>query len=243
MKSIIICEGPTDSVLMQYYMRTVNGWNEGQESKNKPKEFEKSWSRDFQKNGNTLRIICAGGCSRMPLLLSKILDNNCLAAAESEVYSKIVYLTDNDEEQTKEDVFSSLKETCNTVTDFANNAWSSIKFENDRINEVEVKLLPLVIPFSEQGAIETFLLEAIRDGDEYDASVINRGNKLVDDIASDSDKKYLKHRRDITKAKFNVFFSIAAPAEQFTQRQDILKNINWEQYETIRKCFAELRKL
>ncbi len=89
MKSIIICEGPTDSVLMQYYMRTVNGWNEGQESKNKPKGFEKNWSRDFQKNGNTLRIICAGGCSRMPILLSRILENNRLASKESELYLKL----------------------------------------------------------------------------------------------------------------------------------------------------------
>ncbi len=106
-----------------------------------------------------------------------------------------------------------------------------------------MKLLPLVIPFDEHGAIETFLLETLKDGDKYDASVIDRGNKLVDDVASDSEKKYLKHRRDITKAKFNVFFSVAVPAEQFTQRQDILKNVSWEQYDNFRECFKELRDL
>ena len=51
MKSLIICEGPTDFILLQYYMRKVNGWDEGQESKDKPKGFEKSRSRDFSKDG------------------------------------------------------------------------------------------------------------------------------------------------------------------------------------------------
>lgn len=29
MKSIILCEGSTDFVLLQYYMRTVYGWEDG----------------------------------------------------------------------------------------------------------------------------------------------------------------------------------------------------------------------
>lgn len=241
MKSIIICEGPTDFVLMQYYMRKVNGWDEGQESKNKPKGFEKSRSRDFQKNGNTLRIICANGCSRMIPLLSKIIESNSLASLEDELYTRIVYLTDNDEEQTKENVFSKLKETWNTSMDFSNNAWTLISVVNDRIGDYEVNFLPLIIPFDEQGAIETFLLKTLKDADGYDASVIDRGNVFVDTIASEN--KYLKHRRDITKAKLDVFFSVRNPAEQFTQRQDILKNIPWEAYENIQESFKELKKL
>ena len=219
MKSIIICEGPTDFVLLQYFMRKVNNWDEGQESKNKPKGFEKSRSRDFQKGENSLRIICADGCSRMPLLLSKILENNFLASSSDEVYSKIVYLTDNDEEQTKEEVFLNLKKIWNTQTDFVNNSWTSMEIDNERLDDLSVDFLPLVIPFEETGAIETFLLQTLASAKKYDASVIDRGNKFVDLIASENE--YLKHRRDITKAKLDVFFSVKTPAEQFTQRQNI----------------------
>lgn len=241
MKSIIICEGPTDFVLLQYFMRKVNNWDEGQESKNKPKGFEKSRSRDFQKGENSLRIICADGCSRMPLLLSKILENNFLASSSDEVYSKIVYLTDNDEEQTKEEVFLNLKKIWNTQTDFVNNSWTSMEIDNERLDDLSVDFLPLVIPFEETGAIETFLLQTLASAKKYDASVIDRGNKFVDLIASENE--YLKHRRDITKAKLDVFFSVKTPAEQFTQRQNILKNVPWEQYENIRESFKELKKL
>ena len=241
MKSIIICEGPTDFVLLQYFMRKVNNWDEGQESKNKPKGFEKSRSRDFQKGENSLRIICADGCSRMPLLLSKILENNFLASSSDEVYSKIVYLTDNDEDQTKEEVFLNLKMIWNTQTDFVNNSWTSMEIDNERLDDLSVDFLPLVIPFEETGAIETFLLQTLASAKKYDASVIDRGNKFVDLIASENE--YLKHRRDITKAKLDVFFSVKTPAEQFTQRQNILKNVPWEQYENIRESFKELKKL
>lgn len=180
MKSIIICEGPTDFTLLQYYMRKVNNWNEGQKSTFNPKGFENARKRDFVKDGNLLTIICANGCSRMSLLLSKVIELNSLAT-------------------------------------------------------------PLVIPFDENGAIETFLLQTLKKENEYDASVIERGNKFVDEVASE--KKYLKHRRDITKSKLDVFFSVRTPAEQFTQRQNILKNIPWEEYENIRECFKELKKL
>ena len=241
MKSIIICEGPTDFILLQYYMRKVNGWNEGHESKNKPKGFEKSKSRDFQKNGNVLRIICADGCSRMPNLLSKIIESNTLASSQDEFFSKIVYLTDNDEEQTKEDVFQKLSDVWNCSSDFSNNSWTKIKTDNEILNHPEIDFLPLIIPFYEQGAIETFLLQTLASAKKYDASVIDRGNKFVDLIASENE--YLKHRRDITKAKLDVFFSVKTPAEQFTQRQNILKNVPWEEYENIQKSFKELKKL
>lgn len=241
MKAIIICEGPTDFMLLQYYMRKVNGWDEGQESKNKPKGFEKSRFRDFKKNENILRIICADGCSRMSTLLEKIVENNSMAASQDEIFSKIAYLTDNDEEQTKEDVFSKLNKVFKNQINFVNNSWTSIACKSEIMGELEIDFLPLVIPFDEQGAIETFLLQTLAKADEYDASVIERGKNFVDAIAREG--KYLKHDRDVTKAKLDIFFSVKTPAEKFTQRQNLLKNIPWEQYETVRDCFKELRNL
>lgn len=63
-----------------------------------------------------------------------------------------------------------------------------------------------VIPFEENGALETFLLNAISQNDEYDKEIINKGNIFVDEI--DSEKRYLNRRRYITKAKFDVYFSV-----------------------------------
>ncbi len=246
MRSIIICEGSTDFTLLQYYMKKVHSWSEcgkGGKSTFNPKGFDKSKSRDFSKNENLLTIISAGGCAGMPNLLLQILLRNLASMNDDEIYSKVVYLTDNDEEQTKEDVFSNLKKVCGEVGvcgEFANNEWSEVELEN-KFCDAKVEILPLVIPFNEKGALETFLLETLRKNNEYDASVIDRGNAFVDMIASE--KCYLKHRRDVVKAKLNLFFSVKTPAEQFAMRQDILKNIAWEEYENVQMCFKELANL
>jgi hypothetical protein len=108
---------------------------------------------------------------------------------------------------------------------------------NDFISE----LLLLVIPFEENGAIETFLLGAVSKQDAYDAEIIKKGNLFVD--SADPELKYLTHRSLKTKAKFDVYFSIRTPAKQFRMRQDILKNVPWEEYENVREVFKELQKL
>lgn len=55
----------------------------------------------------------------------------------------------------------------------------------------------------------------------------------------------LKHRRaNMTKDdKFDVYFSIRTAADQFTERQNILKNIPWEQYTHIQTVFQHLSEL
>ena len=73
------------------------------------------------------------------------------------------------------------------------------------------------------------------------AEIIRKGNDFVD--IADPDSKYLKHRSLKTKAKFDVYFSIRTAAKQFRMRQDILKNVPWEDYENIREVFKELSKL
>ena len=50
-------------------------------------------------------------------------------------------------------------------------------------------------------------------------------------------------RRTITKAKFDVYFSIRTPVEQFGERQNILKNVPWEEYPKIQQDFRLLGDL
>lgn len=99
----------------------------------------------------------------------------------------------------------------------------------------------MVIAFTTEGAIETFLLEAIADKDEYDKKIINRTNSFVEQI--DKERRYLNARRTITKAKFDVYFSIRTPVEQFGERQTILLNIPWEEYPKIQHDFRLLGDL
>lgn len=66
------------------------------------------------------------------------------------------------------------------------------------------------------GAMETFLLNAISEHDLYDADIIKKGNSFVEEV--DPERRYLTKRRYITKAKFDVYFSVRTAAEQFAER-------------------------
>ena len=103
------------------------------------------------------------------------------------------------------------------------------------------RILLLLIPFEETGALETFLLNAIGKDNSYDNNIIQKGNSFVDTI--DPEKKYLNSRRYITKAKFDVYFSVRTAAEQFSERQNILKGVKWEEYELIQNSFKKLKEL
>lgn len=89
--------------------------------------------------------------------------------------------------------------------------------------------------------METFLLDAVGKSNPYDAKIISDCNQFVDNV--DNQKKYLNKRRYITKAKFDVYFSVRTAAEQFVERQNILKNIPWEDYTSIQKSFEKLAEL
>lgn len=106
---------------------------------------------------------------------------------------------------------------------------------------IEFSLLLLVIPFEESGAMETFLLNAVAMEDFYDKTIIDSCNCFVESI--DPERKYLKSRRHVAKAKFDTYFSIRTPVEQYAERQNIFKNVRWEQYNNIQKAFQKLREL
>lgn len=75
----------------------------------------------------------------------------------------------------------------------------------------------------------------------YDKKIIDDCSNFVENI--DPDKNYLKKRRHITKAKFDVYFSIRTAMEQFKERRNILRDVKWEEYVMIQETFQELEKL
>ena len=244
MRSVILCEGSTDFVLLQYYMRKVYGW----EYKNNYSVLINGYKERkcvFKKDHSELNIIGCGGCSRIPGGLQFILDSNSLSA-EDEAYNRIVIITDRDEVETESEFETIIatelgKQQIEWKDDISNDKWIDFHYENGQGDNCNAKLLLLVIPFEDTGAMETFLLDAIGKANPYDAKIISDCNQFVDNV--DNQKKYLNKRRYITKAKFDVYFSVRTAAEQFVERQNILKNIPWEDYAEIQNSFKKLDDL
>lgn len=197
------------------------------------------------KDDNTVSIIGCGGCNRLiPCLNYELMLNSVSALGEA--YDKIVIITDRDEVLTEQEFSEQIEYQIKVYNGkysglITNNEWMEFSFINGYGDELKTKLLMLVIPFEETGAMETFLLNAIAEQDEYDKYIINQCNAFVDNV--DNQRKYLNKRRYITKAKFDVYFSVRTSAEQFNERRNIIKNVAWEKYPLIQNSFDKLGEL
>lgn len=245
MKSIIICEGETDFVFLQHFMIKVNGWKDSKQKSNPSfkSSVSNSLSRDFFKDSNMLTIISCGGCGNIKTVFEEVIRRNENEIEDSERYSKFVILTDNDEACVKEKIISELNDSLKNKVQICNNKWTTLTFEDTVHNQFDSKLLLLIIPFDENGALESFLLESISKENTYDAEIIKKAKEFVDN--ADPEKKYLSHRGFVTKARLYAYFAIRIEptVNQFRERKNVLTNIPWEKYENVRTVFKELKKL
>lgn len=244
MKSIIVCEGGTDLALIQYFMEKANNWIYN-DNKKEISYFKDS--KNFKKENDRLTIASAGGCSKIPKCFEGVIEKNRYSTLEEEKFDNIIIISDRDEIDTLDDFEKSIKSAFinNDIEiediNIDNNEWVSITCVNGRQTNINFRVLLLIIPFEETGAIETFLLNAISANDIYDKQIIEKSNLFVDDI--DQEGRYIKKRRYKTKAKFDVYFSVRTPLEQFVERRNILKSIPWEEYEEIQTSFKKLNEL
>lgn len=165
---------------------------------------------------------------------------------KQEAFERVIIITDHDEIGTESEISKKveniLAEGNVIITDkVSNDKWIECTYKNGHGKELQSQFLLLVIPFEKTGAMETFLLDAVSKKDEYDSEIIRKGNGFID--RTDPEKRYLSKRRYITKAKFDVYFLVRTAATQFVERQDILKNVEWEDYAALQTGFAKLGEL
>ncbi len=228
MKSIILCEGYTDCILLQYFLRKAYGWKDGGRDLILEKKFKPM--RVLKKTNDILKIGGCKGCTELLSKLSFVLDMNNISADDGAEFERIVLITDRDEQNTEQNFISGIMNVLSDnhvrVKGLSNNQWCDGTYINGRGKELQMKLL---------------LLDSVAADDPYDAGMISKCNLFVDHI--DPQKRYLHQRRHVTKAKFNVYFSVRAAEEQFVERQSVLMSVKWEQYSGIQKDFRKLGAL
>ena len=116
-------------------------------------------------------------------------------------------------------------------------------YESESMEQLLKKAGFEIIPFDENGALETFLLSSIAKQDEYESQIIKKSYDFVEH--ADPEKRHIDARSFKIKAVFYSYFAICIEPskKQFSQRDAIFKSVPWEQYENIRDCFKELRNL
>ncbi len=228
-------------------MREACQWNDDKTRQNGILRMPKQKSRNLIKNSDILTIMAAGGCSRLADGLKMVLNRNLLSRPDlSDIYNKIVIITDRDEIDTEQEFIQKIQQIITqygkiNALSITNNSWVSCSMCNQVGLSIDFSFLLMVIPFEENGAMETFLLNAISNDEPYDKIIIDKCSQLVEE--ADPERKYLTSRRYITKAKFDTYFSIRTPVEQYAERQKILKSVKWEEYTGIQNAFQKLGEL
>ncbi len=229
-------------------MREVHNWEEDISLQKGVAKISKQKSRIFKRGNDFLTIMATGGCSRIIEGLNLALDRIIQASPPFDMaFKKIVIITDNDEIDTingfVSDVEKKLKSrNVDIEAKIENKKWNKCKVKTSVGEQLDFQIFILVIPHDHEGAMETFLLDAISKNDDYDRVLIDRCKEFV--RKSDPENRYLNKRCYRTKAEFSTYFCIRTPADAYQERNSLMKkSIKWSDYALIRNEFAFLKDL
>lgn len=96
------------------------------------------------------------------------------------------------------------------------------------------------MPFDKQGALETFILDAICEFGEEEAYIVNKSREHVNGFKLIN---YLNNQRLKVKGELAVTLGTMFPQKTFTPIDSMLKEINWEEYKTIQEGFRKLEEI
>lgn len=242
MKKIILCEGKSDAVLISYYLIKTNNWEFNSKSKLKKLNFSnENESFDwYKREDDNLAIWGVGGKDNFEVALKKIYDLNFLASSPQEIFSSIVIIADRDNLSINEKIH----EFISILSDFniqsqGNNVWSSAAYNDSFGVTKSINIGFVIIPFTKEGALETFLLNALSE-DSNRETIVTESREFVYTL---NPNPFLSTPRLQLKAWLAVSLAIFSPEKVFNKIDEVLQQINWEEYITIQQGFALLNDL
>lgn len=243
MKSILLCEGKSDAILVSYYLNKVKGWEfYGKKDKRKViipiRNNENEEANWYRLGDDILSIWGIGGQSNLKYAIEQVLIINKLADRE-DAFNKIIILTDRDNSVNDEGLLNELSEYLEEVN-LQNNEWVDKEYTNEFQDVIEVKILPIIIPFNKSGALETFILDAICEMGEEEKQIVDKSKEFISGFDL---MNYLHTQRLKVKGELAVTLGTLFPQKTFTPIDSMLKNINWEEYKTIQEGFIKLEEI
>lgn len=244
MKFVILCEGSDDLWFIAYYLHKSCGWNididkdTWKKYKLPLKSHQEALYIINGDNRNSGIIISVGGQDRLKAKIDDILKIN--ETFPQDPIDAVIIFRDCDD-RNQEDIARSMNSWFGDTVNLNNNTVSVIRKEIDEI-DVNISILPTVIPFDEQGAVETLLLKTIEDRDNDGSFVADHARRYIDE-AKLHVTKYLFHNRLVTKAKLSAAIAITNPDHSTRLFGELMDGSDWEKSPQIQKHFEEILKL
>lgn len=246
MNTVILCEGKTDAVLLSYYLNKVCGFevvkgkvnNQLTLGQNKGNEFF-SW---YRRDTDYLAIWGIGGKDCFKKATAEFF-NVLKKSPDTMNYDTIAIVCDRDLEKNDAIVlseFSGLFFDANMI--FENKQTHVGEYYNSFGEKRIISTFALIIPQERFGALETVLLEALKEND-YDRKIVEKSDDFVNEIRGDA-AQYIKTDRLALKAKLSTVFAIMTPEKVFNFIDELLvTTVKWEEKEYLNELFGELVEL
>lgn len=234
---VILCEGKTDSVVINNVMSSVGF--EYINKKNKLSKFKllKNQNVDyFENNNDILAIWNVAGYNNIKSSVEEIIKLN-KADKVVDILS-IVVDRDFDNVSEIEDEISSYFEG---NTKLENKIWKEYQF-TDGFGEIkQLKILLTIVPDKDFGAMETILLNALSDEGEDQKNLVNDVEKFIVEL-EEKENIYLNKKRNVIKAKLGCTVNIMDPERTFSDIIPVFKNIAWNEKSVVQEHFKELKE-
>lgn len=249
MNTIILCEGFDDAYILGYYLHKTNGWVRV-DSPNFPEnyKFPKVNKRNqgieyYEKGHNKLAIWSVGGNESYDKAFKFIARTN---AEHPDIgISNLFVLSDRDDlsiEERLSNISTTLAKYEISISRLLNNEPTVYTYSIED-ESYELNIIPIVIPFDDEGALETILMNAIKESTDEDGFIVNQAYRYVEDIKQNRIvTSYLQKSRLILKAKFSSVISITNPDRSTTTFNNLLMSHDWERSKSIKMHFSAIDK-
>lgn len=239
MRTLILCEGKTDAVLLSYLLGKEAGWKYTRE-KNLwmiDEDDRRDESANWYKRGKDYILICGvGGKTNFGNYFLNNLYQPILQEAHK--IDRLVYVIDKDNdciEDLKNKIEADLQPICNNIII---GEWAENVFIDPFGMSKKIDILALIVPENQEGALENVLLDAISER-EYDKNLVDKSILFVEEI-KDEAREYIINSRLELKAKLSVVFAIRSPQKVFSLIDELIKSVDWEKYQSIKSLFQKI---
>ncbi len=245
MKIVLLCEGKSDAILISYLLEKLSGWTHMKKAEKKMSIATDEKNNEsafwYSRNEDGLLICGVGGKNNFgSFFSSKIYEVICNYPA-AETFQKIVVVKDKDTDQIS-DIERRIQDDLNPISvGIQNNTWVSGQFTDAFNIDRTIEILGLVIPFDQDGALETVLLDSLRE-DENKKEIVENSENFVEQI-KDVAKEFVYNPRMELKAKLGVTFAVLSPMKVFSFIDEIIRTVEWEESPHITRLFEKIIEL
>lgn len=244
MRTLILCEGKTDAILTSYLLCKVSGWTPSKADKKmnitvSEKNNESAYW--YNRNNDKLLICGVGGKSNFAAFFNDKIYDIIASYPQSETFDKIIVIQDRDKASIG-DSEDSIKSALYPIAQkIENNEWTTNTYRDSFGKICNIEILGLIIPLESEGALETVMLDSLKEK-QPEREITERSEVFVDQI-KECARDYLDKPRLELKAKLGVTFAILSPMKVFSYIDELIKNVQWENYKYINDIFRKVLEI